>query len=156
MDCSTLGLPDHHQLQEFTQTHVHWVCDATQSSHPHLPTCEQKRLTHPFQRLAIPLEMFLEIEDPLTLLPHCLFLSICLLMLVPHCFLLPDSTKELSIQIPARRLFWGTSLPSSPSASSPNKVVFLASTSRLWGSLACCADSRVSLDSVTPPKCKAH
>ena len=23
MDCSTLGLPDHHQLPEFTQTHVH-------------------------------------------------------------------------------------------------------------------------------------
>ena len=25
MDCSTPGLPVHHQLQEFTQTHVHWV-----------------------------------------------------------------------------------------------------------------------------------
>ena len=25
MDCSTLGLPVHHQLLEFTQTHVHWV-----------------------------------------------------------------------------------------------------------------------------------
>ena len=28
MDCSTPGLPVHHQLQEFTQTHVHWVRDA--------------------------------------------------------------------------------------------------------------------------------
>ena len=28
MDCSTPGLPVHHQLQEFTQTHVHWVGDA--------------------------------------------------------------------------------------------------------------------------------
>ena len=27
MDCSTLGLPVHHQLLEFTQTHVHWVGD---------------------------------------------------------------------------------------------------------------------------------
>ena len=27
-DCSTLGLPVHHQLPEFTQTHVHWVGDA--------------------------------------------------------------------------------------------------------------------------------
>ena len=28
MDCSTPGLPVHHQLPEFTQTHVHWVADA--------------------------------------------------------------------------------------------------------------------------------
>ena len=29
MDCSMPGLPVHHQLPEFTQTHVHWVSDAT-------------------------------------------------------------------------------------------------------------------------------
>ena len=34
MNCSTLGLPVHHQLLQFTQTHVHWVCDAIQPSHP--------------------------------------------------------------------------------------------------------------------------
>ena len=34
MDCSMPGLPVHHQLPEFTQTHVHWVSDAIQSSHP--------------------------------------------------------------------------------------------------------------------------
>ena len=34
MDCSTPGLPVHHQLREFTQTHVHWVGDAVQPSHP--------------------------------------------------------------------------------------------------------------------------
>ena len=34
MDCSTPGFPVHHQLPEFTQTHVHWVCDAIQPSHP--------------------------------------------------------------------------------------------------------------------------
>ena len=28
------GLPVHHQLPEFTQTHVHWVSDAIQTSHP--------------------------------------------------------------------------------------------------------------------------
>ena len=32
--CSTPGLPVHSQLPEFTQTHVHWVSDAIQSSHP--------------------------------------------------------------------------------------------------------------------------
>ena len=31
---STPGLPVHHQLPEFTQTHVHWVGDAFQPSHP--------------------------------------------------------------------------------------------------------------------------
>ena len=34
MNRSTPGLPVHHQLLEFTQTHVHWVGDAIQSSHP--------------------------------------------------------------------------------------------------------------------------
>ena len=33
MDCSTPGLPVHHQLPEFTQTHAHWVSDAIQPSH---------------------------------------------------------------------------------------------------------------------------
>ena len=36
MDCSTPGLLVHHQFPEFTQTHVHWVGDAIQSSHPFL------------------------------------------------------------------------------------------------------------------------
>ena len=34
MDHSTPGLPVHHQLPEFTQTHVHQVDDAIQPSHP--------------------------------------------------------------------------------------------------------------------------
>ena len=34
MDWSTPGLPVHHQLPEFTQTHVHRVSDAIQPSHP--------------------------------------------------------------------------------------------------------------------------
>ena len=34
---STPGLPAHHQLREFTQTHVHRVGDAIQSSHPLSP-----------------------------------------------------------------------------------------------------------------------
>ena len=29
----TMGLPVHHQLPEFTQTHIHWVSDAIQPSH---------------------------------------------------------------------------------------------------------------------------
>ena len=34
MNHSTPGLPVHHQLPEFTQTHVHRVGDAIQPSHP--------------------------------------------------------------------------------------------------------------------------
>ena len=35
-ECSTPGLPVHQQLLDFTQTHVHWVGDAIQPSHPRL------------------------------------------------------------------------------------------------------------------------
>ena len=43
MNCSTPGLLVHHQLPEFTQTHIHWVSDAIQPSHPVLPfsSCSQ-------------------------------------------------------------------------------------------------------------------
>ena len=34
MDCSTPGFPVHHQLPELAKTHVHWVSDAIQPSHP--------------------------------------------------------------------------------------------------------------------------
>ena len=38
MDCSTSGLPVHHQLLELTQTHVHGVGDAIQPTHPLSPS----------------------------------------------------------------------------------------------------------------------
>ena len=34
MDCSTPGFPVHDQLLDLAQTHVHWVGDAIQPSHP--------------------------------------------------------------------------------------------------------------------------
>ena len=34
MDCSTPDFPVHHQIPELAQTHVHWVSDAIQPSHP--------------------------------------------------------------------------------------------------------------------------
>ena len=34
MDCSTPGFPVHRQFWELAQTHVHWVSDAIQLSHP--------------------------------------------------------------------------------------------------------------------------
>ena len=41
MDCSTPGLPVHCQLLEFTQTHVLWVGNAIQPSHPLLSPSPQ-------------------------------------------------------------------------------------------------------------------
>ena len=43
MNCSTPGLPVHHQLPEFIQTHIHRVGDAIQPSHPVIPfsSCPQ-------------------------------------------------------------------------------------------------------------------
>ena len=38
MNHSTPGLPVHHQLPEFTQTHLHWVSDTIQPSHPLTPS----------------------------------------------------------------------------------------------------------------------
>ena len=37
MDCSTPGFPLLHHIPKFTQTHVHWVGDAFQTSHPLFP-----------------------------------------------------------------------------------------------------------------------
>ena len=34
MDCSKAGLPVHHQLQEFTQIHLHWIGDTIQPFYP--------------------------------------------------------------------------------------------------------------------------
>ena len=43
MNCSTPGFSVHHQLPEFAQSHVHWVGDAIQPSHPVVPfsSCPQ-------------------------------------------------------------------------------------------------------------------
>ena len=38
MDCSTPDFPVLHYLPEFAQTHVHWISDAIQPSHPLLPS----------------------------------------------------------------------------------------------------------------------
>ena len=37
MNCCTPGFPVHHQLPKPTQTHVHWVGEAIQPSHPVIP-----------------------------------------------------------------------------------------------------------------------
>ena len=61
MDCSTPDLPVHHQLPEFTQTHVHWVGDAIQPSHP-LPS-PSPAFNFPASG-SFPLELVLRIRWP--------------------------------------------------------------------------------------------
>ena len=46
MNCSTPGLLVHHQLPEFTQTHVHRVSDAIQPSHPCRPLLHLPPIPH--------------------------------------------------------------------------------------------------------------
>ena len=46
MNHSTPGLPVHHQLPKSTQTHVHWVSDAIQPSHPLLPLLSLSPIFH--------------------------------------------------------------------------------------------------------------
>ena len=57
MNRSTPGLPVHHQLQEFTQTHVHQVGDAIQPSHPlsypSPPACNPSKHQALFQWVSI-------------------------------------------------------------------------------------------------------
>ena len=52
MNLSTLVLPVHHQLPEFTQTLVHWVSDAIQPSHPlSSPSPPAPKHSHPVNEL---------------------------------------------------------------------------------------------------------
>ena len=57
MNHSMPGLPVHHQLPEFTQTHVHWVGDAIQASHalsspsPPAPNPSQHQSFFPMSQL---------------------------------------------------------------------------------------------------------
>ena len=56
MDCSMPGFPVHHQLMELTPTHVHWVGDAIQPSHPPLspspPAFSHSQHQGPFKRVS--------------------------------------------------------------------------------------------------------
>ena len=51
MNRSTPGLPVHHKLPEFTQTHVHRVSDAIQPSHPLL--CPSSPAPNPSQHQSL-------------------------------------------------------------------------------------------------------
>ena len=69
MDCSMPGLPVHHQLPEPTQTHVHHVGDAIQSSHPlsspSLPTFNLSQHQGLYQRVNSSYQVAKVLEFPL-------------------------------------------------------------------------------------------
>ena len=55
MNCSTSGLPVHHQLPEFTQTHAHQVGDTIQPLHPlSAPSPLSSLSLHPLSSLSPP------------------------------------------------------------------------------------------------------
>ena len=56
MNCSTRGLPVHHQLPEFTQTHIHRVSDAMQPSHPR--SSPPPPAPNPSQHQSLPMSQF--------------------------------------------------------------------------------------------------
>jgi len=64
MNCSTPGLPVHHQLPEFTQTHVHRVSDAIQPSHPLLSPSPPAPNPSQHQRDSFPNESTLRMRWP--------------------------------------------------------------------------------------------
>ena len=68
---------------------------------------------------------FYKTEDPFTLPPHCISLSVLPFDFSFSLLLSLWSIKEPGIQIPIKWLFWGASLPSSWSACSPIKVASL-------------------------------
>ena len=74
MDCSTPGLPVHHQLPELAQTHVHRVIDAIQPSHsllsPSSPAFNLSQHQGLFQSLSMSHTGSKKIKNPRT---HCLF-----------------------------------------------------------------------------------
>ena len=62
MNHSTPGLPVHHQLPEFTQTHIHRVGDAIQPSHPLSSPCPPA--PNPSQHQGLPDESTLRMWWP--------------------------------------------------------------------------------------------
>ena len=72
MDCSTPGLPVHHQLQELAQTHVHRVSDAIQPSHPlssSSPAFNLSQHQGVFQRIVFSHQMVKILELQLSISP---------------------------------------------------------------------------------------
>ena len=69
MNCSMPGLPVHHQLPEFTQTHIHRVGDAMQPSHP-LPS-PFPPAPNPSQHQSFPMSQLFASLEKCKLKPQC-------------------------------------------------------------------------------------
>ena len=104
MDYNTPGLPVHHQLPEFIRTHVHWIGDAIQPSHPLLSP------SPPFPSIRVfSSKSVLHIRWPT--LNSLAFLNLELLTpalwgLTCHCFKsgIPESNQTTWVWVPAQLL----------------------------------------------------
>ena len=121
MDCSTPGFPVHHQLPEPNQTHVYWVGDAIQPSHP---------LVAPFSSR---LQSFPVPIDP-NLSCGCLSVGLKVLLILPLTFpvlfLGTVSSSGISACLDflfsgGRRASWEVSLSWGSGASALDKLVRL-------------------------------
>ena len=83
MDCIMPGFPVHHYLPEFAQTHVHWISDAIQSSHPLLSPSPSAFNLSQRQGLFQWVGSLHQVTKVLELqLQHLLFLSLCIFIQV--------------------------------------------------------------------------
>ena len=90
-----------------------------------------------------------ELKDPFAWLPHCLSLSTLPFDSSFSLLFSLWSVKEPGIQTPIRWLFWGASLPSCWSASSPTKVSSCLNTSSLgFTGLSCSEQSELGLNTI--------
>ena len=75
MGHSMPGLPVHHELPEFTQTHVHWVSDAIQPSHPlsspSPPSFNLSQHQGLFQWVSSSLQVASDFGTPKNKISHC-------------------------------------------------------------------------------------
>ena len=113
MDCSTPGFPVIHCLLEFAQTHVHWVDNAIQPSHPLSPSSPDFNLSQHqgfSQRVSF--------SHQVTQLQHQSIQWICMVFPLGLIGLISLQSKGLFSQIPqfinssALSLLYGTALTS--------------------------------------------
>ena len=125
MNCSTPGLPVHHQLPEFTQTRVHRVGDAIQPSHPlsspSPPAPNPSRHQGLFQWV-----IQVSINNYSDYVCVCLVVQSCLTLCDPVNYSPPSSSVHGILQ--ARILEWGA-IPFSRGSSQPRDWTW---SSALW------------------------
>jgi len=107
MDCSRSGLPVHHQPLEFTQTHVHWVGDAIQPSHPLWSSSPPAFNISQHQGLPCVLPFFVIWWFSIVVCFDSFIFIFCISS-IGFCFVVPCSLPKTSYSY--SRVFWGDNI----------------------------------------------